>query len=215
MTITEVVKTAVAKAVQLGALWLTNGPASILAEPIPAGVLNEQARLQKPPAMIAAAEILPENLPQAWQNEEATGLSIATALSQKFGQTLPWKTVSDVISASLHARFTQLNPLSGEWPCEFPSKAAKIHFEPHTYTYVERGGTRHAAESLGVDEHSVVKTLVMEAHLSDGKKRAVLVLMHGDCEVSTNELARTLQVKGGLLCPRLLSSATPAMFRAA
>jgi Cys-tRNA(Pro) deacylase len=74
-------------------------------------------------------------------------------------------------------------------------KAAKVNFEPHTYTYVERGGTRHAAESLGVDEHSVVKTLVMEAHLSDGKKRAVLVLMHGDCEVSTKELARTLQVK--------------------
>jgi Cys-tRNA(Pro) deacylase len=74
-------------------------------------------------------------------------------------------------------------------------RAANVRFEPHSYTYVERGGTRHAAESLGVDEHSVVKTMVMEAHLRDGKKRAVLVLMHGDCEVSTKELARTLQVK--------------------
>lgn len=117
----DVVKTVVEKAVQSGALWFSNGPASILAEPIPAGVLNEQARLQKPPGMIAAAEILPENLPQSWRNEEATGLSIATALSQKFGQTLPWKTVSDVISASINARFTQLDPLSGEWPCEFPA----------------------------------------------------------------------------------------------
>lgn len=117
----DAIKRSIAQAVESGALWLTNGPASILAEPIPAGVLNEQAHLQKPPAMIAAAEILPENLPQAWTNEEATGLSIATALSQKFGQTLPWKTVGDVVSASLNARFTQLAPLSGAWPCEFPS----------------------------------------------------------------------------------------------
>jgi hypothetical protein len=120
-TSADAVKTSVAKAVQSGALWLTNGPASILAEPIPAGILNEQACLQKPPAMIAAAEILPENLPQAWQNGEATALSIASALSQKTGRTLPWKTVSDVISASLHARFTQLDAFSGEWPCDFPS----------------------------------------------------------------------------------------------
>ena len=117
----EVVEASVAKAVESGRLWLTNGPASLLAEPIPAGVLTAQARLHRPPELIAAAEILPENLPQAWTNDEATGLSIATALSQRFGQTLPWKTVSDVITASLNARFTQLDPLSGAWPCEFPA----------------------------------------------------------------------------------------------
>jgi hypothetical protein len=118
---TDVIRASVTQAVESGSLWLTNGPASILAEPIPAGVLTEQALLQQPPAIIAAAEILPENLPQAWTNEAATALSIATALSQKFGQTLPWKTVSDVVSASLIARFTQLDPKSGKWPCEYPS----------------------------------------------------------------------------------------------
>lgn len=118
---TEVIKTAVTQAVESGALWLTNGPASILAEPIPTGVLNEQALIQQPPVQIMAAEILPETLPQAWTNEEATALSIASALSQKAGQTLPWKTVRDVISASLNARFTQLDPKSGKWPCEYPS----------------------------------------------------------------------------------------------
>ncbi|HOV72728.1 MAG TPA: DUF499 domain-containing protein [Candidatus Hydrogenedentes bacterium] len=117
----EVVRTSIARAVESGLLWLTNGPASILAEPIPAGILTPQAKIQKAPDLIAAAEILPENLPQAWADDAATGLSIATALSQKFGQTLPWKTVSDVISASLNARFTQLDPMSGSWPCEFPS----------------------------------------------------------------------------------------------
>jgi hypothetical protein len=91
----DVIKASVTQAVESGALWLTNGPASILAEPFPAEVLTVQALLQKAPAMIAAAEILPENLSQAWTNEETTALSIATALSKKFGQTLPWKTVSD------------------------------------------------------------------------------------------------------------------------
>ena len=66
-----------------------------------------------------------------------------------------------------------------------------VAFEPHLYEYVERGGTRHSAEALGVDEHAVVKTLVME---TDAKK-PLLVLMHGDREVSTKQLARVLGVK--------------------
>jgi Cys-tRNA(Pro) deacylase len=67
----------------------------------------------------------------------------------------------------------------------------KIEFAPHLYDYEERGGTRHSAASLGVDEHAVVKTLVME---TDARKPLV-VLMHGDREVSTKQLARTLNVK--------------------
>ncbi|HEX8557596.1 MAG TPA: Cys-tRNA(Pro) deacylase [Pyrinomonadaceae bacterium] len=71
----------------------------------------------------------------------------------------------------------------------------KVEFEPHLYDYVERGGTSHSAESLGVDEHAVVKTLVMEAE----PKRHFLVLMHGDREVSTKRLARHMGVKA--VCP--------------
>jgi Cys-tRNA(Pro) deacylase len=66
-----------------------------------------------------------------------------------------------------------------------------VEFEPHLYDYEERGGTRHSAESLGVAEHAVVKTLVME---TEGRK-ALIVLMHGDREVSTKQLARALGVK--------------------
>jgi hypothetical protein len=120
----EVIYAAVTQAVESGLLWLTNGPASILAEPIPAGVLTDQAEIQKPPDQIMAAEILPETLPEAWTNEEATALSIATALSQKFGKTLPWKTVGDVVTASLNARFTELDAKSEKWPCEYPSAQA-------------------------------------------------------------------------------------------
>lgn len=72
----------------------------------------------------------------------------------------------------------------------------KVEFEPHLYDYVERGGTAHSAKSLGVDEHAVVKTLVMETEA----KRPLIILMHGDREVSTKSLARQLGVKGVQPC---------------
>ena len=59
----EAVDKAIIAAVENGVLWLLCGPASILGEPIPPGVLNAGARLCAPPAVIPAAEILPENLP--------------------------------------------------------------------------------------------------------------------------------------------------------
>ena len=67
----------------------------------------------------------------------------------------------------------------------------KVAFEPHLYDYEERGGTRRSAAALGLDEHAVVKTLVMETDA----RRPLLVLMHGDREVSTKQLARTLGAK--------------------
>ncbi|MBD0327625.1 MAG: Cys-tRNA(Pro) deacylase [Pyrinomonadaceae bacterium] len=73
---------------------------------------------------------------------------------------------------------------------------SKVEFEPHLYDYVERGGTRHSAEALGVDEHAVVKTLVMETD----ERRPLVVLMHGDREVSTKQLARILNVKSVRAC---------------
>jgi Cys-tRNA(Pro) deacylase len=72
----------------------------------------------------------------------------------------------------------------------------KVDFEPHLYDYEERGGTRHSAESLGVPEHAVVKTLVME---TDARK-PLIVLMHGDREVSTKQLARALGAKAVQPC---------------
>jgi Cys-tRNA(Pro) deacylase len=72
----------------------------------------------------------------------------------------------------------------------------KIPFEPHLYAYEEKGGTRRSAEQLRVDEHSVIKTLVMETDTRD----PLIVLMHGDREVSTKELARVLGVKSVSSC---------------
>src|SRR5262245_17163801 len=65
-------------------------------------------------------------------------------------------------------------------------KANKIAYTEHEYEYVEHGGTEVSAQSLGVDEHHVVKTLVMQ----DEAAKPLIVLMHGDKTVSTKNLAR-------------------------
>jgi len=72
----------------------------------------------------------------------------------------------------------------------------KIAFEPHIYDYEERGGTARSAAELGVSEHRVIKTLVMETDSRD----PLVVLMHGDCEVSTRELARTIGTRSVTPC---------------
>lgn len=70
-------------------------------------------------------------------------------------------------------------------------RAANVDFEPHLYAWQPHGGTRASSEALGVDEHAVIKTLIME----DERKQPLCVLMHGDREVSTKQLARAVGVK--------------------
>jgi Cys-tRNA(Pro) deacylase len=66
-----------------------------------------------------------------------------------------------------------------------------VNFIEYPYTYEEKGGTAVSARELGVDEHAVIKTLAME----DERKNPLVVLMHGDRQVSTKELARISGVK--------------------
>ena len=67
----------------------------------------------------------------------------------------------------------------------------QVSFEEHPYPYEEHGGTSVSARELGVPEHAVVKTLVMQ----DEAARPMIVLMHGDCKVSTKNLARSIGCK--------------------
>lgn len=67
----------------------------------------------------------------------------------------------------------------------------KVDFVPRLYDYIEKGGARESARQLGVDVHAVVKTLVFETN----EKKPLIVLMHGDREVSQKNLARHLGVK--------------------
>ncbi len=70
-------------------------------------------------------------------------------------------------------------------------KAHKVAFSSHLYAYEEHGGTKVSARELNVDEHAVVKTLIFE----DENAKPLIVLMHGDCKVSTKELARQVGCK--------------------
>lgn len=78
-----------------------------------------------------------------------------------------------------------------ETPATQLLKKHGVVFTEHPYTYEEHGGTTVSARELGVDEHSVVKTLVMQ----DENAKPLMVLMHGDCKVSTKNLARQIGCK--------------------
>ena len=82
-------------------------------------------------------------------------------------------------------------PSHSETPATQVLRRHGVAFSEHFFEYVEHGGTRHGAELLGVPEHLLVKTLVME----DEQARPLIVLMHGDRSVSTKNLARQAQRK--------------------
>jgi len=67
-------------------------------------------------------------------------------------------------------------------------RAAGVPYTEHPYAYEEHGGTQVSARELGVDEHAVIKTLVMQ----DDRGKPLIVLMHGDRQVSTQKLARLI-----------------------
>ncbi|WP_374318176.1 aminoacyl-tRNA deacylase [Aquabacterium sp.] len=70
-------------------------------------------------------------------------------------------------------------------------KAHGVGYTEHVYDYVDHGGTAESSRQLGWPEHDVVKTLVMQ----DDKAEPLIILMHGDCQVSTKNLARAMGVK--------------------
>jgi len=78
-----------------------------------------------------------------------------------------------------------------ETPATQTLRRAGIAFSEHVYEYLEHGGTAESARQLGVDEHAVVKTLVMQ----NEKGEPLIVLMHGDRQVSTKNLARAIGTK--------------------
>lgn len=75
-------------------------------------------------------------------------------------------------------------------------RGAGVAFEPHLYAWQPHGGTRASSEALGVDEHAVIKTLIFE----DDARRPLCILMHGDREVSTKQLARAIGTKSVQPC---------------
>jgi len=83
-----------------------------------------------------------------------------------------------------------------ETPATQHLRRAGVAFSEHVYGYVEHGGTAESARQLGVDEHAVVKTLVMQ----NDRGEPLVVLMHGDRSVSTKNLARAIGAKSVAPC---------------
>jgi len=83
-----------------------------------------------------------------------------------------------------------------ETPATQLLRRAGVAFTEYAYEYLEHGGTAESARQLGIDEHHVVKTLVMQ----DEGARPLIVLMHGDKQVSTKNLARSIGVKAVQPC---------------
>ncbi len=83
-----------------------------------------------------------------------------------------------------------------ETPATQLLRRAGIAFSEHVYDYVDHGGTTESARQLGVDEHAVVKTLVMH----NERAEPLIVLMHGDRQVSTKNLARAIGAKSVVPC---------------
>ena len=90
---------AVQAAVKEGAVWFTSGPASLLGEDVPVGLMSADALLQAPPDPISPLELLPGTLADAWRGGKTDALSIAVALSKKAGKALPWVTVREALDA--------------------------------------------------------------------------------------------------------------------
>ena len=128
----EDVETAISQAVEQGVVWLTSGPASILKEPVPAGVLSAATILRPPPERIDVDELMAKSIPDAWKDSKTNALAIATALSTKRGVNLPWPTVKSAIEDGIRARWIELSNDSAAWPCDLASAQQVILQVPST-----------------------------------------------------------------------------------
>ncbi len=123
----KVVRKAVARAVETGALWLVSGPSSCCREKIPYGVLTEDATLRPPPETVPANELMPDALPGAWKHGETNGAAIVRALSQKRGESVPWGIVRESIRTAVDSRWLETirggaggYPDAGGWKLKQP-----------------------------------------------------------------------------------------------
>ena len=130
---------AIEDAVAQGLLWMTTGPASILGEPVPPGVLSPSAKLRPPPNPIAVDELMPSSIPDAWSEGKTNALAIATALSNMRGVALPWSSVQTAIESAIRTRWLEVSEDGAEWPADLAGAQHVVLQAPTTNGIRERG----------------------------------------------------------------------------
>jgi hypothetical protein len=109
---------AILQAVAQGLLWMTNGPASILGEPVPPGILAPTAVLRPPPEPIAVNELMEQEIPDAWNDGQTNAYAIVTALSSKRGLNFPWSTVKKAIDDAIRTQWLEVASENATWPTD-------------------------------------------------------------------------------------------------
>jgi len=119
----QAITDAVAAAVKSGRVWLVNGTISVLGEDVPAGFVNEAAQLFSPPPPLSVVDVLPAQLPSAWQNDATNAHLIHAALSSKGDKVLPWTRVAAALDEAFRLGLIERTLDSGPWPCDLGGAA--------------------------------------------------------------------------------------------
>ena len=146
---TSQIDEAIADAVTQGLVWMTNGPASILGEPVPFGVLSPSAKLRPPPDPIDVHELMPSSIPDAWSDGKTNALAIATALSNMRGLALPWSSVQTTIESAIRTKWLEVGKDGAEWPTDLAG-AQHVVLQAPTSTGPHERGKSYGRRPAGV-----------------------------------------------------------------
>ena len=156
----DLVEQAIEEAVQRGLLWLTNGLASMFAEAVPPGVLTQNATLQPPPEALPPQDLVATAVPAAWKDNRANLSVISDALSHQMGKPLPWSIVKSAIDAGIQARWFELSPDSGPWPCDLAGARNVVIQAPEESAHAHAPTTTAAAAGSGPKRRRLWKPMV-------------------------------------------------------
>ena len=114
----DVLNESIRRAVKQGTLWLRKGQTSLYDEDVPEGLIDGETTLKTPPEGISPTDLLPRNLPEAWSNDKTTAADLASALSDEYGEPLPWPIVRKAIDGAFRASYMDTSVDSREWPTD-------------------------------------------------------------------------------------------------
>lgn len=144
----EVLKDAIRTAVQRGNLWLRKGQSSLYDEEVPEGLIDKDTTLKTPPEGIQATDLLPKKLPDAWADGQTTASDLASALSDQFGEPLPWPIVRKAIDGAFRANYMKPSVDSKEWPTD-RSGAGHVKIELPSEEDDDTGGPEEPSPPTG------------------------------------------------------------------